>query len=76
MNTIMFSSETRKAGNGDIFMSEDKKEIVEKIANAFPKLDAEQQFMIAGYIAGAENELARRNKLEKEKESHTIKDMQ
>lgn len=57
-------------------MSEDKKEIVEKIANAFPKLDAEQQFIIAGYIAGAENELARRNKLEKEKESHTIKDMQ
>lgn len=57
-------------------MDNQNKEMVKRIASAFPKLDAEQQFIIAGYIAGAENELARRNKLEKEKESHTIKDMQ
>ena len=57
-------------------MDNQNKEMVKRIESAFPKFDAEQQLMIAGYIAGAENELARRNKLEKEKESHTIKDMQ
>lgn len=53
-------------------MSEEKKEILERIAMAFPKLSEEKKIWMAGYISCAEDSHFARNTCEDEKKKELV----